>query len=141
MKRPAATAFALLALLAPNGWARTGMAQDANVPAAQEMTLALPHPLGAGEAAWIEVQVGPISRGRQITITTASGQPLGTISPFGTRAGQDAGTYTLPVPPEAIRDGRLAIRLAITRGGGPLRAPTAQEVRGVKVGVGGGAPR
>lgn len=133
MRRRAAAAFALLALLAQNG-----LAQDANVGSGQDITLVVPRPLAAGETAAIEVQVGPISRGRQIAVTTASGQPLGTISPFGTRAGQDAGTFTLPVPPDAIRDGRVAIRLTISQAGAPPRAPTTQEVRGVKVTVGGG---
>jgi hypothetical protein len=132
VKRPAAAALALLALLAQSGWA-----QDGNVASTQELTLDLPHPLRAGEAAWIEVQVGPISRGRQVTVTTAAGEPLGTISPFGTRAGQDAGTFSLPVPAEAIRDGRVAIRIAISQAGAPARAPTVQEVRGVKLTVGG----
>jgi len=122
--RLAAAAFVLLALVAQNP------------TAAQELTLALPHPLGAGETAFIEVQLGTLAKGRVVTVTTAAGQPLGTISPFGVRPGQNAGTYTLPVPAAAIRDGRLAIRLTISQPGGP-RAPTAQEVRGVKLGIGG----
>jgi len=65
-------------------------------------------------------------------LTTASGQELGVISPFGVRIGQDAGTYTLPVPADAIRDGRIAVRLTITQDGAPPRRPTAKEVRSVK---------
>jgi hypothetical protein len=138
--RRAVAAFALLALLVQNGLAQNA-ARGTNVDAGQNLTLALPRPLAAGETAAIEVQVGPISRGRQITVTTATGEPLGTISPFGTRAGQDAGTFSLPVPAEAIRDGRIAIRITISQAGAPARAPTTQEVRAVKVTVGGGAPR
>ena len=104
---------------------------------AQELTLTLPRPLGAGETAFIEVEVGTIGKGHIVNIATASGQPLGTISPFGARPGQRAGTYTFPVPADAIRDGRVAIRLTISEPGGPPRAPTAQEVRGVKLGIGG----
>jgi hypothetical protein len=59
------------------------------------------------------------------------------VSPFGVRTGQDAGTYPVPVPKAAIRDGRLSIRLTISQPGGPPRAPTGEEVRGVKLGVGG----
>jgi hypothetical protein len=131
--RPAAVAFALLAHLALNG--NAALAQDA----AQSMTLELPRPLAANETAFIEVRVGPIGRGRTIEVTTASGQPLGVVSPFGVRTGQDAGTYPLPVPKDAIRDGRLSIRLSISQPGGAPRAPTTEEVRGVKLGVGGGA--
>jgi hypothetical protein len=130
--RPAVVALALSALFALNG--NAAMAQDA----AQSMTLQLPRPLAANETAFIEVQVGPIGRGRTIEVTTAAGQPLGVVSPFGVRAGQDAGTYPLPVPKEAIRDGRVSIRLTISQPGGPPRAPTADEVRAVKLGVGGG---
>jgi hypothetical protein len=124
--RAAATGFLLMMLAA--------------AAVAQELTLALPHPLGAGETAFIAVELGTISKGQTIDVTTAAGQPLGTISPFGARPGQHAGTYTLPVPADAIHDGRLAIRLTITQPGGPPRAPTAQEVRGVKVGIGGAKP-
>jgi hypothetical protein len=129
--RQAAAMLALLALLALN--ANAALAQQPT----QDIVLALPHPLGAGETAFIEVQVGPIGRGREIGVTTASGQQLGVISPFGVRAGQDAGTYTLPVPNDAIRDGRIAIRLSISQPGA-ARAPTTQEVRGVKLKLGAG---
>jgi hypothetical protein len=122
--RPTAAALALLGLLAQTGPA-----------ASADLTLVLPHPLGPGETAWIEVQVGPIGRGQEIDVTTASGQELGVISPFGVRVGQDAGTYTLPVPGDAIRDGRVSLRLTISQSGAPRRAPTAQEVRSVKLSV------
>lgn len=125
--RPGAAVFALLALLA----------QHANAASALDMTLVLPHPLRLGETAWIEVQVGPIGRGQEIDVTTASGQELGVISPFGVRVAQDAGTYTLPLPADAISDGRVSVRLTITQPGGPPRAPSATEVRGVKLTVAG----
>ena len=137
MKRGCAAAVALLALIAPHAAAQ-GPTRDAPM-SAQELTLAPPRPLAPGEPAWLEVQVGPISRGRVVTVTTASGQPLGTISPFGARVGESGGTYTLPVPPDAIRDGKLTVRLTITEGGGAPRAPTAQEVPSVK--LSGGAAR
>jgi hypothetical protein len=132
--RPAVAALALFAHLTLNG--NAALAQDA----ARSMMLELPRPLAAGETAFIEVQVGPIGRGRTIEVTTAAGQPLGVVSPFGVRTGQDAGTYPLPVPKDAIRDGRLSIRLTISQPSGASRAPTADEVRGVKLGVG-PAPR
>ena len=128
--RRAIVALALLAHLALNG--NAVLAQDA----AQTMTLQLPHPLAAGETAFIQVQVGPIGRGRTIEVTTAAGQPLGTVSPFGVRAGQHGGTYPLPVPRDAVRDGRLSVRLTISQFGAPPRAPTAEEVRSVKLSLG-----
>jgi hypothetical protein len=135
--RGVAAVLALIALLAQGAWG-----QDVST-AAQNLSLALPHPLGAGETAWIEVQLGAITRGHVVTVTTAAGQPLGTVAPFGARPAQDGGTYTytLPVPAEAIRDGHLALRLTISEPGGASRAPTAQEVRGVKLGVRGAPGR
>jgi hypothetical protein len=140
VKRAAAAALAVVALLARTGWAQDMSMQDGAAGAAQELTLALPHPLREGESAGIEVHLGPIARGRVVTVTTASGQPLGTISPFGTRVGENAGTYTLPVPPDAIRDGRVAVRLAITQAGSAPRPPTAQEVPSVRL-ITSGVPR
>ncbi|HEV7408219.1 MAG TPA: hypothetical protein VGO01_07040 [Bradyrhizobium sp.] len=130
--RPAVVVLVLCTQLALTG--NAALAQDA----ARSMTLELPRALAASETAFIEVQVGPIGRGRTIEVTTASGEPLGVVSPFGVRTGQDAGTYPLPVPKEAIRDGRLSIRLTISQPGGAARAPTTDEVRAVKLGVGGG---
>ena len=140
MNRAAVAALALVALLAWAGWLQNALAQGGTVGTARELTLVLPHPLRGGETAAIEVHLGPIARGRVVTVTTASGAPLGTISPFGTRVGEDAGTYTLPLPADAIRDGRVAIRLTITQAGGPARPPTAQEVPSVRLVTGGPSP-
>lgn len=117
--------------------AALGFLALSGVTMADDMTLALPRPLQAGETVWIEVQVGPIARGREIDVMTTSGQMLGTISPFGVRPGQDAGTYTLPVPRDAVRDGRLSLRLTISQVGKEPRAVTKREVRGVKLVIGG----
>ena len=107
------------------------MAQRAD----REIVLSLPRPLAAGETAFIAVEVGPISRGREITIATAAGRALGTVSPFGARAGQDAGTFTVPVPAAALENSRLALRLTISRLDGSKHAPTADEVRSVKLSI------
>lgn len=96
--------------------------------AAQELTLALPHPLQPGETAWLEVEVGPIGR-REVTVATASGRIIGVISPFGPRAGETAGVYALPLPAEAIAADRVTVRLTITQTSGAPRDPTGEEVR------------
>jgi hypothetical protein len=128
--RPAVVAFALTAHLALNGNAASAQS------AARDMTLQLPHPLATDETAFVIVQVGAIGRGQEVEVTTAAGQPLGVISPFSVRAGQQAGTYPLPVPRDAIRDGHLSLRLTISQFGAPPRAPTAEAVRSVKLSVG-----
>ncbi|WP_316203537.1 hypothetical protein [Bradyrhizobium sp. SZCCHNS3051] len=92
--------------------------------------LVVPRPLDASKAPVVEISLGALGRGQEVTVTTASGMPLGTISPFGLRTGAEAGTYALPVPKEAIKSGRLSIRLSISQPGGS-RAPTPQEVRGI----------
>jgi hypothetical protein len=115
----AAAAFALFSLLAQS-------------PAARTVTLTLPHALRPGETATLLVSVGVIPKGARIEVTTPSGHRLGTISPYGIRAGREAGTYTLPLPPAAI-DGRrvcvlLSLAFADTR-----RPPSEKEVRSVQV--------
>jgi hypothetical protein len=133
--RLAAAALALLALVAPQESA-VPQGSTAQTPRADgEIVLTLPRAIGAGETAFLEIEVGAIGRA-QIEVTTDTGQPLGTVAPFGPRAGQNAGTFTLPVPAGAIRDGRVALRLMV-RQGGTLRPPTAEEVRGAKLSVGG----
>jgi hypothetical protein len=112
----------------------TALVQEGNAALAQDVVLSLPRLLAAGETAWIEVQVGPIGR-QEIDVTTASGRHLGVISPFSARTGQDAGTYALPVPPDAIQDNHITVRITITQSNRPPRVPTAEEVRSVKLNI------
>jgi len=102
---------------------------------AQDRALDLPRPLQPDEIAWLVVEVGPIGR-REVTVTTAAGEIIGVISPFGPRAGLQAGVYPLPLPAEAIVEGRIVVRLTITQDGGPPRDPTAAEVPSVTVRIG-----
>ncbi|AWB07770.1 hypothetical protein A6A40_20395 (plasmid) [Azospirillum humicireducens] len=105
------------------------------------MTLALPHPLRQGEAVVLAVTVGRISRGQAVEITTADGRPIGTAAPFGPQRGQGAGTFGIPVPAEALRDGRLALRLRVTTAhGAPPRPPTAEEVPDLRLSIIGPPP-
>ena len=112
----------------------TTLIQEGSAALAQDVTLTLPHPLAAGETAWIEMQVGPIGR-QEIDVTTALGRQLGVISPSSARAGQDAGTFALPVPPDAIQDNHITVRITITQSNRPPRIPTAEEVRSVKLNI------
>lgn len=107
--------------------------QPAAADDARTMTLALPHDLRPGEIAFLEVTVGAISRGREVEVTTADGRLIGTVSPFGVPSGAEAGTYAMPVPVDAIGDRMLPLRLRITRPDGPPRAPTADEVKVVRL--------
>ncbi len=107
--------------------------QNACAAGGKAMTLVLPHPLRAGESAFLEVHVGPIRRGEEIKLTTPAGERLGVIAPYGLRAGAEAGTFTVPLPPAAIRGDRVTVTLTFVPVDGPPRTPTAQEVRNVKL--------
>jgi hypothetical protein len=98
----------------------------------RDVDLKLPRALQAGETAFIEVQLGLLPRGKEIEVTTPSGRMLGVISPFGLRAGQEAGTYNLPLPADTIIDGHVIIRLYVTQNG-TRRTPSVDEVRNVRV--------
>jgi hypothetical protein len=108
------------------------MAQSGQIDGAREMTLVLPHALRKGETAWLLVKVGAIGRD-EIQLMTQDGRPLGTISQFGIRAGKSAGTYTVPIPAEALSNGRLALRLSVMQSGRAPRAPTAKEVKSLRL--------
>lgn len=100
-----------------------------------EVVLTLPRPLKPGEAATLVVEVGVLKRGHEVVVTTPSGKLIGTISPYGIPPGQAAGSYALPVPAEAVKDGKLSLRLSLTGTGGPPRAPTDQEVKSLRVSI------
>ena len=122
MHAPLAT-LALFALLA----------QATSAVPGRVVTLVLPHALRAGEAAFLEVKVGAIERGAEIEIATTEGRSLGVISPFGIRSGRQAGTYTVPLPADAISDNRVSLRLTLNQGGHAQRAPTRKEVKSIRV--------
>lgn len=97
------------------------------------VNLVLPRDLSANEAVWIELKLGVIARGVEIEIETTEGKALGVISPHGIRAGDEAGTYTVPVPPEAISNKRLSVRLTLKQTDRSKRAPTTKEVKNVRL--------
>jgi hypothetical protein len=105
-------------------------AQSPQAGVAREMTLTLPHALQKGETAWLLVEVGIVGHDR-IQLTTQNSRPLGTISPFGVRSGQAAGTYTVPLPAEAFENGHLTLRLWLLHADQAKRAPTTEEVKSV----------
>jgi hypothetical protein len=120
---PPLAALAFFALFAQSGSASAGRA----------VTLRLPHSLRVGETAWLKVRVGVIARGEEIEITTTEGHLLGVISPHAIRSGREAGTYTVPVPADAISDERVSLRLLLDNHSHAQRAPTAEEVKSISV--------
>lgn len=102
-------------------------------PAGRAITLVLPHALRADETVWLEVKLGEMERGKEVEIQTSNGRLLGVISPFGLRARHEAGAYPVPVPVEAISKGRVSLRLFLNHNGDAPRAPTAAEVKSVRL--------
>jgi hypothetical protein len=98
-----------------------------------ERTLTLPHSLAPGANAWLEIHVGPLAPGQRVRVTTQTGELLGAISPFGRAERQQAGIYSLPVPPDAIHGDALSIVVTITEGNKPPRAPNPTEVESLKL--------
>jgi hypothetical protein len=99
----------------------------------ETVTLTLPHRLQPGETAWIELSIGSLARGAELDISTTAGQFLGAISPFGIRSGQQAGTYTVPVPNDVLENSHVSVRLWIVQDDRPPRPPTATEVKSVRL--------
>jgi hypothetical protein len=108
------------------------LVQTAGAPG-RVVDLVLPRSLNEDEAVAVELTLGVLERGNEIRVETASGKLLGVISPYGIRSGQEAGTYTVPVPADAISDNRVSLRIILDRHRRGKRAPTAQEVRSVKL--------
>jgi hypothetical protein len=96
------------------------------------VTLTLPHVPRAGETASLDVTLGVIPRGAEIDVTTPSGRSLGTISPYGIRSGEEAGTYSVPVPRDAINGKCVPLLLNLVFNG-ETRTPTKREVKKLRV--------
>jgi hypothetical protein len=106
--------------------------QTAGAPG-RVVNLVLPRNLSAGEGLAVELKLGVIERGDQIEVETMSGKLLGVVSPYGIRAGEEAGTYTVPVPAELISNRRVSLRIILDHHGRSKRAPTDQELRGTRL--------
>jgi hypothetical protein len=94
--------------------------------------LALPRDLKEDEGVSVELTLGVLGRGAEIVVETVAGKHVGVVSPYGIRAGEEAGTYTVPVPREAISDNRVSLRL-ILQYAGEKRTPTDKEIKDVRL--------
>ncbi|MGO9238779.1 MAG: hypothetical protein ACLP4V_33510 [Methylocella sp.] len=93
----------------------------------------LPRPAASNETIGLAVRVGFLPRGTEVEVTTPAGELIGTVSPFGIRDHQPAGTYTFPIRQSMIHDGHVAVSLSVKRAGTQTRAPTPDEVTDVSV--------
>jgi hypothetical protein len=115
--RVAAAAFALLALLVRPADAAT-----------RAITLHLPHALMAHQALVATVQLGAVPRGTTILVRTADGRLLGAISPYAIVPGHEAGSYTVPIPADAVKDGEVTLLVGVETSPTLMRAPRTDEV-------------
>jgi hypothetical protein len=126
MDSSALAAWALIALLAQGASAPT----PATPSAERRIVLTLPRTPAAQEAAWLSVRVGVLPRGLRILVLSDDGKLLGSISPFAIAPGKEAGTYTIPLPDDAVKEGQVAVRLVVEERG-VTRSPTGSEVEDV----------
>jgi hypothetical protein len=122
-----AAAFVCFSFLMPHAWGKEW----------REVELVLPRALETSETVLVEVRLGMLPRGMEIEVSTASGRELGVISPHGVPTGNEAGTYTLPIPPDVFGNGYATIRLAINEPNRTRRAPTEDEVKSVRLKIAG----
>jgi hypothetical protein len=108
------------------------LVQTAGAPG-RVVNLVLPRSLTAEEGISVELKLGVLERGNEIEIETMSGKLLGVISPYGIRSGEEAGTYTVPVPPKLVANKRLSLRIILDQHSRGKRAPTNKELRGVRL--------
>lgn len=93
----------------------------------------LPRRPNADEAVHARISVGALRRGDTIVVRTPDGRIAGSIAPFGIRAGQKPGTYSVPIPRAAIAGRTVTLKVEVVSGGvdAAVRAPTAAEVEEV----------
>jgi hypothetical protein len=109
--------------------------QVARPDAARAVTLKVPNRLPQGGSAWLEVALGVVERGAEVEVTTAAGRTISVISPYGVQSGHEAGTYTVPLPPDAISHDHISLLIWLRREGKPPRAPTMSEVKSVRISI------
>lgn len=127
MSRAVLAACALIALLAQGAAAPAAVTPSS----AGRTVLTLPRPPAAQEAVWLSVRVGVLQRGARVLVLSDEGALLGAISPFAIVPGHEAGTYTIPLPENAVRQGRVAVRLVVEDNQHATRAPAGGEVEDV----------
>ncbi len=120
MRLRAAAAFAALALLAQPADAAT-----------RTVTLHLPHALMAHQTVVAIVHLGAVPRATTILVQTVDGRLLGTISPYAIVPGQQGGTYMVPIPADAVKDGEVTLLVGVEVSSTLLREPRADEVESV----------
>lgn len=95
--------------------------------------LPLPRPAAAGEVVAVELRLGRLAAGARLRVLGESGDVLGVVAPFGRSLEGTTTTHSVPLPPGAIRDGRIRLRLVLEQPNAEPRAPGPAEVESVNL--------
>jgi hypothetical protein len=94
-----------------------------------KLLLTLPRAREADEAVAVRITVGTMAKGARIIVKTAEGEVVGAVAPFGVLPGRKAGSFMVPVPVAAVKDGKVSLQLEVEEStAGKTRAPTKAEV-------------
>ena len=112
-----------------SGCTRT-TAAGASSAAHTTMNLTLPRAANADEAVHVRLAAGVLPAGARVVVRLPTGEIVGSATPYGARPGQKAGVFTIPLPPGAIRNGKVTLQFTVEGKGGP-RPPKGGEVEQV----------
>ena len=101
--------------------------------AALTLTLTVARAPAPGEAIRVRVSAGVLPHGARIIVRTADGKIAGAVAPYGIPPGSKAGVYTIPIPAQEVKDGKLSLSFELKDRYGSVRAPTRDEVEGAEV--------
>lgn len=106
-------------------------------PPYKVVTLQVPRQLAGNEALFLRLAVGVLHRGQTIVIRDANGEILGSASPYGVAAQTSSvGTYTIPLPIDAIQASHVVLRLEINESQQMSpRAPTDSEIKSIELSI------
>ena len=90
--------------------------------------LATPRPVGPGEAVELQIATARLPRGARLRVMTEDGSVLGAVTPFGDEFARTPTPATIPIPPSAITEGRVRLRLEVIEPGAPSRPARPDEV-------------
>ncbi len=95
--------------------------------------LAPPRQVAEGEAIEVQITAASLPRGSVLTVSSESGQVLGSVSPFGQGFTRGPSTATVPVPRSALVAGRVRLRIQVREPGKPPRPPQESEIQKVEL--------
>src|ERR1044072_6252994 len=108
------------------------LVQTASAPG-RVVNLVLPRDMTTDDRLAVELKLGVLQRGDVIRVESMSGKLLGAISPYGLRSGEEAGTYTVPVPAELVSNKRVSLRIVLDHDSRSNAAPAKRVLSNVRL--------